>query len=362
MIWCKKFVSSKKLIKKKQPQEKPVQRNWLEPCKTVHPSKLKPVPMSNKVKEIVEQRILTNLAISRARASIRAAKREKARTEAEQESAELDQKTALSEPVNAKTSKGSRRPPNPLVVYKKYLERCKAASEARVRRFGQESASHNFPPEKSGPSLISKQNQPSTSSAVCGHNLICDQDTATRKVSARKVTYNESLPDPSDELNSESTLRTSVQSKKMQKPSNRRQESGEGEGLKSIDQPGSSEDDDNMFKKPFPVKHKTPKQKAVIKEGGNRKDKIRNRRHWVVDKMNAIKKTSPVLKDLHPSVLVNQKMAAARIMKLLSEKEFSQKMKQNTWKGQTGKAVDLFEMLHDIVLLICDQVSYTVHL
>jgi hypothetical protein len=368
MIRCKKFVTTKKLIKKKHSQAKPVHRNWLEPCKTVHPSKLKPAPMSNKVREIIEQRILTNLAISGARASIRAAKREKARVEAEQETAELEQKTTLSEPVNARTSKGSRRPPNPLVVYKKYLERCKAASEARVRRFGQESASQNLTSvqnslaAKPGPSWISREYQPSTTSAVCGHNLNCDQDMATRKVSTRKATFNEPFPDPSNELDSigqsKNTLRTKVQLKKVQKSSNKEQESDESEGLNLIDQPGTSKDDDNMFKKPFPVKLKAPKHEIVTKEAGKKKDKTRNRRYWVADKMNAMKNKFPALKDL----LVNQNKKVARITKLHSEKACSQKIKQNVRKSQTAKAVDLFEMLHDLVLLICDQVSYTLHL
>jgi hypothetical protein len=82
MIQCKKSVT-RRLTKKKHPEGNPVCRKWLEPCKTVQQSRLKPAPMSNEVRKIVEERILTNLAISRARASVRAAKCEKARIEAE---------------------------------------------------------------------------------------------------------------------------------------------------------------------------------------------------------------------------------------------------------------------------------------
>jgi hypothetical protein len=367
MIRCKKFVTTKKLIKRKRPQGKPVNRNWLEPCKTMHPYKLKPAPLSNKVREIIEQRILTNLAISGARASIRAAKREKVRVEAEQERAELEQKITFSEPLNVRTSKSSHRPPNPLVVYKKYLERCKAASEARVRRFDQESASWNLTNAqnsvlaKSEPSQVSRQYQPSTS-AVCGHNLNCDQDTATRNVSARQASFNETLPDSSSGLDSigqsNNVLKTEAQLKKMQQSLNKEQESDESEGHNPVDQPGTNMDDDNMFKKPLPVKCKATKHKTVTKEAGKKKYKIRNRRYWVVDKMNAVKSKFPALKDL----LVNPKNKVATITKFHSEKACSQKLKQNMKKGQTAKAVDLFEMLHDLVLLICDQVSYTLDL
>ncbi|XP_021934432.1 uncharacterized protein LOC110836976 isoform X1 [Zootermopsis nevadensis] len=355
MIRCKKFVTKKKLIKKGHSEAKPVHRKWLEPCKTVHPSKLKKAPISNKVREIIEQRILTNQAISRARASIRAAKCEKVRIEAEQET-ELEQKTTLYEPVIARTSKGSRRPPNPLVVYKKYLERCKAASEARLRWVGQESPSQNLISvqnslvTKPGPSWISKQYMPSTS-AVSGHNLNCDQNTATRKVPARKFTLDGPFPDPSNELvsitQSKSALRMKVELKEMKKFSNKEQESDGSEEFFSIDQPGTTKDGDNMFKKPLPVKLKASKHKIVAKEAGRRKDNIRNRRYWAADKINAIKSKFPVVMDL----MVNQKMKVARITKLSSEKACS----QSTRKGQTARAIDLFETLHDIVLLICDK-------
>jgi hypothetical protein len=373
MIRYKKFVTTKKLKKEKLPQGKPVHINWLEPCTTVHSSKLKPAPMSNKVRKIVEQRILTNLAISRARASVRAAKREEARIETERAKAELEQKTTLSELHNPRSSKGSRRPPNPVVIYRKYLDRCKAASQAKVRRFDQESTSQNltsvqhFPAAESGPE--SESCHPSIISAMCRHSLKY-QDTAAWKIAAGNITFNESLPDPSNEFHSsdptKNTLRTKGQSKEIQKSLNKDQESDENEGHNLFDQPGTSKESapnsEHMFKKPFPVKPKASGHKTAVQEVRKKKVKIRSRRYQVIEKMNVIQRKYPLLKCLHPSDISNQKKNAVRISKLLLEKGHMQKKKHNIKKGQTGKTVDLFKILHDIVQFICDQVSYILYL
>jgi hypothetical protein len=170
MILCKKSVTVRKVKKMKCPQGRPVHKNWNEHLKTVQSRKLKTAHMSNAVRKIVEQRILTNLAISRARASIRAAKFDKSRTEAQQAEAKLEREIPSSELDNVMSSKGSRRPPNPLVVYKKYLEKCKTASQVKVQQLGKESSSRNqasiahFPTAEPGPSSVS--NQPDRKSVV----------------------------------------------------------------------------------------------------------------------------------------------------------------------------------------------------
>jgi hypothetical protein len=362
MIRCKTSVAVKKLRKKTRPQGKPVRRKWLEPCKTLQPSRQRSTPMSDKVRKIVEQRILTNLAISRARASVRAAKREKARAEAQRVDVELEQETVLSEPDNPKSSKGSRRPPNPLTVYRNYLERCKAASHTRVKRFGRESVPGNitYPTAEPGPSSVS--DQPNVASA--GQSLKYHNDADARKVSAGKVTFNESLPGSCNKLGStgisKCAQRTKDLSKKMEKSLSR--ETDESEESNQIDQPGTSKrsdiDDENVFKKPFPVKQKAPRHKTNVKEVGKQNVKIRDGRCEVVKKINASGRKFPLLKYLHPAVLANQRKTAVRMTKLLLEKGWLHKKKPNVRKRQTGKMVDLFETLHDIVLFICEQVSY----
>lgn len=357
MIWCKKSVTIKKRRKKKCPQGKPVCRKWLEPCKTAQHSRLKPAPMSNKVRKIVEQRILTNLAISRARASVRAAKREKARIEAERVKVELEQETALCAPDNPKSSKGSRRPPNPLVVYRNYLERCKAVSHAKIKRFCQESMSknHTYLTAEPGPSSVS--NQPSV---MCAGRSWKYQDADTRKA-AGKVVSDESLPASCSKFGStrvpKCALKPKDHSKKMQKSLNR--EIDDNEESNQIDQPGTSKqsrlNDDLVFKKPFPVKQKSPRHKTVLREVGKQKVKVRNGRCQVVKKITAAGRKFPLSKYLSPSVLATQRRNVARVTKLLSEKGWLQK--PNVRKKQPGKTVDLFKTLHDIVLFICEQVS-----
>jgi hypothetical protein len=362
MIRCRKSVTIKKLRKKKHPQGKPICRKWLEPCKTVQHSRLKRAPMSNKVRKIVEQRILTNLAISRARASVRAAKREKARIEAERVKVELEQETALSEPDNPKSSKGSRRPPNPLVVYRNYLERCKAVSHAKTKRFFQESVPQNLTYLTAEPGPSSMSNQPSVMCA--GRSLKYRQDADTRRA-AGKVVSDESLQDSCSKLGSTGVPKCAVKtkdcSKKNQKSLNR--EINDSEMSDQIDQPGTSKqshlNDNHVFKKPFPVKQKSPRHQTAVKEVGKQKVKVRNGRCQVVKKITAAGRKFPLSKYLHPSVLAAQRRNVARIMKLLSEKGRLQKKKPSVKKKQLGKTVDLFKTLHDIVLFICEQVSYT---
>jgi hypothetical protein len=361
MILCKKFVTVRKVEKKKCPQGRPVRKNWLERLKTVQSCKLKPAHMSSTVRKIVEQRILTNLAISRARASIRAAKFKKSRTEAQQAKVELEREILLSEFDNPVSSKGSRRPPNPLVVYKKYLEKCKAASQAKVKQLGQESSTRNLAPvvhfstAEPGPSSMS--DQPKMTS---GHTLKY-QDTHTRKVSARKDSLNECFLDSNDEpgsaVKSKSTLRTKGLFRKTRNFTNKEQKSVESEECNPNDQSGnnvSGPSDDRVFKKPFPVQQKAPRNKTTIKEGGNKKVKIQNKKNKAFMKINAIRRKLLPLRYLHPSVLANQNKDAARVMKLLLEKGHLQRKKEKVRKKQT---VDLFETLHNIVLLVCDQVS-----
>lgn len=300
MIVCKKSVTVRK-VEKKCLQRRPVHKNWRERLGTVQSCKLKPAHMSSTVRKIVEQRILTNLAISRARASIRAAKFEKSRTEAQQAKVELGE-IRLSELDRSVSSKGSRRPPNPLMVYKKYLEKCKPASQAKAKQLGQESSSRSlapvvqFPNAESGPSSL--LNQPKMTS----EHTLKYQDTH--------------------------------------------------------DQSGSSKvsdcSDDHVFKKPFPVKQKAPRHKTTIKEGGKKRVKIQNKKNKAFMKTSAIRRKFLPVRYLHPSVLEKQNKDAARVMKLMLEKGHLQRKKENVRKKQT---VDLFETLHKIVLLICDQVS-----
>jgi len=363
MILCKKFVTVRKVEKTKCPQGRPVHKNWNERLKTVQSCKLKTTHMSNTVRKIVEQRILTNLAISRARASIRAAKLYKSRTEAQQAEVELEREIPLSELDNLMSSKGSRRPPNPLVVYKKYLQKCKTASQAKVKQLGQESLSRNqasvahFPTAEPGPSSVS--NQPNLTS---GHTLKYHQDTHKRKVSGRKDSQNECFSDANDKsgsnVQSKSTLRTKGLCRKTRNFANKEHELVESEDYNPKDQSGNSKvsdhSDDRVFKKPFPVKQKAPRHKTAIKEGGKNKIKIWNKKNKAFMKTSAIGRKLLPVRYLHPSVLVNQNKDAARVMKLLLEKGHLQKKKENARKKQT---VDLFETLHNIVLLICDQVS-----
>jgi len=363
MILCKKFVTVRKVEKMKCPQRRSVNKNWNERLKTVQSCKLKTAHMSNTVRKIVEQRILTNMAISRARASIRAAKFDKSRMEAQQAEVELQREIPLSELDNMMSSKGSRRPPNPLVVYKKYLEKSKTASQAKVKQLGQESSSRNrasvahFPTAEPGPSSVS--NQPNLTS---GQTLKYHQDTHTRKVSARKDSQNECFSASNDEsgstVQSKSTLRTKGLCRKTRNFANKDHKLVETEDYKPKDQSGNSKvsdpSDDRVFKKPFPVKQKVPRHKIIIKEGGKKKAKIWSKKNKAFMKTSAIRRKLLPVRYLHPSVLVKQNKDAARVMKLLLEKGHLQKKKENARKKQT---VDLFETLHNIVLLICDQVS-----
>lgn len=347
----------------KCPQGRPVHKNWNEHLKTVQSRKLKTAHMSNAVRKIVEQRILTNLAISRARASIRAAKFDKSRTEAQQAEAKLEREIPSSELDNVMSSKGSRRPPNPLVVYKKYLEKCKTASQVKVQQLGKESSSRNqasiahFPTAEPGPSSVS--NQPNLTS---GHTLKYHQDMYTRKVCARKDSQNDCFSDSNDEsgstVQSKSTLRTKGLCRKTRNFANKEHELVESEDYNPKDQSGNSKvsdpSDDRVFKKPFPVKQKAPRHKTTIKEGGKKNVKIWNKKNKAFMKTSAIRRKLLPVRYLHPPVLVNQNKDAARVMKLLLEKGHLQKKKENARKNQT---VDLFETLHNIVLLICDQVS-----
>lgn len=362
MILCKKFVTVRKVEKKKCPQGRPVHKNWLEHLKTVQKCKMKPADMSNTVRKIVEQRILTNQAISRAKARIRAAKFVKSRTEAQQAEAELAREIPLSELDNLMSSKGSRRPPNPLVVYKKYIEKCNAASQAKVKQLGQESASRNrasiahFPVAEPGPSSVS--NQPNLTS---GHTLKYNQDAFTRKVSTRIDSENEFFSDSNESgsaVQSKSTLRTKSPCRKKRNFANKEHESVGSEEYNTQDQSGNSKvsdpSDDRVFKKPFPVKQKAPRHKITTQEGGKRKIKIWNKKNMAFMKTSAGRRILLPVRYLHPSVLVNQNKDAARAMKLLLEKGHLQRKKENARKKQTA---DLFETLHSIVLLICDQVS-----
>ncbi|XP_023709540.1 uncharacterized protein LOC111865601 isoform X2 [Cryptotermes secundus] len=360
MIQCEKCVTIKKLRKKKPPQGNPVCRKWLEPCKTVQQSRLKPAPMSNKVRKIVEQRILTNLAISRARASIRAAKREKARLEAERVNVGLEQETSLSEPDNPKSSKVSRRPPNLLVVYRKYLERCKAVSHAKIKPFCQDSMSQNLTYLTTEPGPSSMSDQPNVTCA--GQSLKCHQ-VADRRKAAGKCVSDESLQDSCSKLSSTSVpkcaLKTKHHSKKMQKSVNREIE--DSEESDQLDQPGTSKqshpNDDHVFKKPLPVKPQSPRHRTALKEVGKQKVQVRNGGCQAIKKITAAGRKFPLSKYLHSSVLAAQRRDIARIMKLLSEKGRLQKRKPNVGKklGKPGKAADLFKTLHDIVLFICEQ-------
>jgi len=360
MILCKKSVTVRKVEKTKCPQGRPVHKNWNERLKTVQSCKLKTAHMSNTVRKIVEQRILTNLAISRARASIRAAKFNKSRTEAQQAEVELIREIPLSD--NMMTPKGSRRPPNPLVIYKKYIEKCKTASQAKVKQLGQESSSRNqnsivhFPTAEPGPSSVS--HQPNLTS---GHTLKYHQDTHIRKGSARKDSQNECFSDSNDEsgstVQSKSTLRTKGLCRKTRNFANKEHDLVESEDYNPKDQSGNSKvsdpSDDCVFKKPLPVKQKVPRHKITIKEGGKKRAKIWNKKNKAFMKTNAMRRKLLPVRYLHPSFLVNQNKDSARLMKLLLEKGHLQK-KENARKKQT---VDLFETLHNIVLLICDQVS-----
>lgn len=363
MILCKKFVTVRKFEKTKCPQGRPVHKNWNERLKTVQSCKLKTAHMSNTVRKIVEQRILTNLAISRARASIRAAKFVKSRTEAQQAEVELERKIPFSELDNLMSSKGSRRPPNPLVVYKKYLEKCKTASQAKVKQLGQESSSRNrasiahLPTAEPGPSSVS--NQPTLTS---GHTLKYHQDIHTRKVSARKDSENECSSDSNDDsgsaVQSKSTLKTKGLCRKTRNFAKKEHELVESEDCNPKDKSRNSRvsdpSDDRVFKKPFPVKQKAPRHKTTIKEGGKNKVKIWNKKNKAFMKTSAVRRKLLPVRYLHPSALVNQNKDGARVMKLLLEKGHLQKKKENARKKQT---VDLFETLHYIVLHICDQVS-----
>jgi len=363
MILCKKSVTVRKVEKTKCPQGRPVHKNWNERLKTVQSCKLKTAHMSNTVRKTVEQRILTNLAISRARASIRAAEFNKSRTEAQQAEVELQREIPLSELDNLMSSKGSRRPPNPLVVYKKYIEKCKTASQAKVKQLGQESSSRNqasivhFPTAEPGPSSVSHQ-----PNLTAGHTLNYHQDTLIRKVSTRKDSQNECFSDSSDEspstVQSKSTLRTKGLCRKTRNFANKEHELVESEDYNPKDQSGNSKvsdpSDDCVFKKPFPVKQKVPRYKITVKEGGKNNAKIWNKKNKAFMKTSALRRKLLPLRFLHPTVLLNQNKDAARVMKLLLEKGHLQKKKENARRKQT---VDLFETLHSIVLFICDQVS-----
>jgi hypothetical protein len=349
MIICKKFATVRK-VEKKCPQGRPVQKLQLENLKTVQSCKLKPARMSDAVRKIVEQRILTNLAIHRARVSIRAAKFEKSRTEVQQAKTELEQEVHLS-------SKGSRRPLNQLVIYKKYLEKCKAASQTKVKQLGRESSSRNLSPVEQlpaaepGPSSMS--DQPNMTS---GNTLKCHQDSYRRKLSARMASLNECFAGSNDEsgpsIQLKSALRLQDRFGKTPNFTNEKQGSVENEeynpngqsGISKVSEPG----DDSVFKKPFPVKHKAPGHKTTMMEGGKKKLKIQN------EKNKAFMKTSAVRRKFHPSVLMYQNKDAARVLKLLLETEHLQKKKESVRKKQM---VDLFETLHSLVLFICDQVS-----
>jgi hypothetical protein len=332
MIQCKKSIAVKKLRKKKFPRGKSVCRKWLEPCKT----RLKPAPMSDKVRKIVEQRILTNLAISRARASVRAAKREKARIEAKRIQVELEQETAFPEPDNPKSSKGSRRPPNLLVVYRNYLERCKAVSHTKIKKFCQESASQNLTYVTAEPGPSSMSDEPNV---TCGGQSVKCQDAEVMRKAAGRVMTDESLLDSWRKFGStgipKCALKTKDHSEKIHELLNR--EIDDSEESNQFDQPGTSKQshlsDGRVFKKPFPVKQKSPRHKTAVKEADKQRAKVRD-------------------------VLATQRRNVARITKLLSEKGWLQKNELDVRKKRLGKTADLFKTLHDIVLFICEQVSY----
>jgi hypothetical protein len=203
--------------------------------------------------------------ISRARASVRAAKREKARTKAEQE-------TSLSEPENPNSSKGSRRPPNLLAVYRNYLERCKAVSHAKIKPFCQDSMSQNLTYLTAEPGLSSVSNQPSVTCA--GRSLKCHQ-VADRRKAAGKFVSDESLQDSCSKLGSTSVPKC-AHSKRMQKSVNREIE--DSEESDQIDQPGTSKqshlNDDHVFNKPLPVKPQSPRHKTALQEVGKQKAQV----------------------------------------------------------------------------------------
>jgi hypothetical protein len=202
-------------------------------------------------------------------------------------------------------------------------------------------------------------NQPNLTS---GHALKCHQDTHRRKVSAKKDSQNECFSDSSDgsgsAVQSKSHLRAKGLCRKTKNFANKEHKLVESEKYNPKDESGSSKvsdsSDDRVFKKPFPVKQKAPRHKTTIKEGGKKKVKIWNNKNKAFVKTSAIRRKLLPVRYLHHSVLVNQNKDAARVMKLPLEKEHLQKKKENARKKQS---VDLFETLHNIVLLICDQVS-----
>jgi hypothetical protein len=335
MIRCKKTVTVKKLRKKGCPQGKVVCNKWLEPCKAVHPSRRKPASMSNRVRKIVEQRILTNLAISRARASVRAAKREQARREAEQIDVQLEKEAASSEPDNLKCSRGSRRPPDPLVVYRKYLERCKAASHTKNKLHCHNCASQ---------SLTCLTEEPGPSVTFPGQE---------RKVSAGKVMSDDSSCKLSSAGATECALKMKDHSKTIRKSLNRATDGSED--CNQIGRPGTGKEprpNDNVFKKPFPLNPKSPRCKTTEKEVQKGKVKARNGRCQAVKSIVAAGRKFPVSKCLHPSVVANR-------WHIVSEKGRLQKKKPDVRKRQLGKTADLLKILHDIVQLICEQVNCT---
>jgi hypothetical protein len=143
----------------------------------------------------------------------------------------------------------------------------------------------------------------------------------------------------------------------MHRSSNR--ETDDSEESNQLDQPGTSKqsppNNDHVFKKPFPVKQKAPRHKTAVKEVSRQKVKVRNGRCQDVKLLTAAGRKFPLSKYLHPSDLATRRRNVASITKLLSEKGLLQKKR----KRQPGKTVDLFKTLHDIVLSICEQVSYT---
>jgi hypothetical protein len=363
MIWFKKTVIVKKLGKNGCPQERLICQKWLEPCKTVQPTRLKPSVMSSKVRKIVEQRILTNLAISRARASVRAARREKARREAERVNVELEKETDCSEPDNPKASKGLRRPPNPLLVYRNYLERCKTASQTKIKLCCQETTSQSptYPTAEPGSSSVSNER----SVTRVRQSMKNHEDGGMKEVSTGKFASDDSLPDSCRKLGSTGTTKCALKmkdySKKTEKSLNKETESNDD--CTQIDQSGISKqshrNDDDMFKKPFPVKQKAPRHKKTVKEVGKEKVKARNGRCEVVKKMLAAGKKFPASVCVHPSAVAVHRWNVAAIAKLISEEGQLQKKKPNVRKRQAGKSADLLKTLHDIVRLICEQVNYT---
>jgi hypothetical protein len=345
MIRCKKTVAVKKLRKKGCPQGKVVCNKWLEPCKAVHPSRLKPASMSDKVRKIVEQRILTNLAISRARASVRAAKREQARGRAERTNVQVEKEAAPSEPDDPKSSRGSRRPPDLLVVYRNYLERCKAASRTKSKLFCRDSAPQD---------LTYLTEEPGSIVAFTGHSSKCHQE---RKVSAGKFMSDDLSSKLSPTGATERAQKMKDRSKTIHKSSNRKTDGSED--CNEIGQPGTSKEQcliDDVFKKPFPVKHKSPRCNTAEREVRKEIVKARNGRCQAVKKIAATGRKFPILKCLHQSVVANRRRNVSKIMALVTEKGRLQKKKPDVRKRQLGKTADLLKTLHDIVQLICEQV------